>query len=125
MRGRIERAAGMNAVEYIALVAARADLIARVAASSAPYDALLMPTVAITAPPVSAFEKDEDYRRLNALILRNTSLINFLDGCAATVPIQKPGSAPVGLMIAGQRGQDRHILSVALGIEDALKAARQ
>ena len=48
-----------------------------------------------------------------------------LDGCAATVPIQQPGAAPVGLMIAGQRGQDRHILSVALGIEAALNAARQ
>jgi len=115
----------MTAVDYIALVAARADLIARVGAAAEPYDALLMPTVAITAPPISAFEKDEDYRRLNALILRNTSLINFLDGCAATLPIQKPGSAPVGLMIAGQRGQDRHILSVSRGIEDALTTACQ
>jgi len=123
VRGRIERAAGMSAVEYIALVAARADFIARVTAAAAPYDALLMPTVAITAPPVSAFEKDEDYRRLNALILRNTSLINFLDGCAATVPIQPPGTAPIGLMIVGQRGQDRHILSVSRGIEAALNAA--
>ena len=115
----------MSAVEFIELRDARAGLIARLAPLTADFDAMLMPTVAITAPPVSAFEKDEDYRRLNALILRNTSLINFLDGCAATVPIQKPGSAPVGLMIAGQRGQDRHILSVALGIEAALNAARQ
>jgi aspartyl-tRNA(Asn)/glutamyl-tRNA(Gln) amidotransferase subunit A len=125
VRGRIERAADMGAVEYIALVAARADLIARVTTAAAPYDALIMPTVAITAPPIAAFEKDEDYRRLNALILRNTSLINFLDGCAATVPIQRPGAPPVGLMIAGQRGQDRHILAVSRGIEDALQAARQ
>ena len=125
VHGRIARAAGMTAVEYITLVAARADLIARVAATAAPYDALIMPTVAITAPPVSAFAKDEDYRRLNALILRNTSLVNFLDGCAATVPIQKPGGAPVGLMVVGQRGQDRHILSVSRGIEDALKTARR
>ena len=43
----------------------------------------------------AAFERDEDYRRLNALILRNTSVINFLDGCAATVPIPSTG-APVG-----------------------------
>jgi aspartyl-tRNA(Asn)/glutamyl-tRNA(Gln) amidotransferase subunit A len=125
VRGRIERAADMSAVDYIAVLAARAELIARVEAAAAPYDALIMPTVAITAPPISAFERDDDYRRLNALILRNTSLINFLDGCAATVPIQKPGAAPVGLMIAGQRGQDRHILAVSRGIEEALKAARQ
>ena len=125
VRTRMERAAGISAVEYIALREARADFIARVGALAAPFDALLMPTVAITAPPVSAFAKDEDYRRLNALILRNTSLINFLDGCAATVPIQKPGHAPVGLMIAGMGGQDRHILGVSRAIEETLKERRR
>ena len=51
-----------------------------------------MPTVAITAPPIAAFARDEDYLRLNALILRNTSIINFLDRCAVTLPIQPPGA---------------------------------
>jgi aspartyl-tRNA(Asn)/glutamyl-tRNA(Gln) amidotransferase subunit A len=51
-----------------------------------------MPTVAITAPPISAFERDEDYRRLNALLLRNTSVINFLDCCAITVPVRSDKS---------------------------------
>src|SRR5438874_6602175 len=80
VRQRIERAAGMSAVEYIKLIAARADLIARVAAATAGFDALLMPTVAMTAPPIAAFEQDQEYRHLNAMILRNTSVINFLDG---------------------------------------------
>jgi aspartyl-tRNA(Asn)/glutamyl-tRNA(Gln) amidotransferase subunit A len=114
--GRILRAAGMSAVEYIKLCEARADLIARVAARTAEFDALLMPTVAVTAPPITAFEKDEDYRRLNALILRNTSVINFLDGCAATIPIQREGP-PVGLMIVGRHAADRRLLAVARGIE--------
>jgi aspartyl-tRNA(Asn)/glutamyl-tRNA(Gln) amidotransferase subunit A len=77
VRTRIERASGMTAVEYIRLRAARADLINRVAARTSGFDALLMPTVAITAPPIAAFGRDEDYRRLNALLLRNTSVINF------------------------------------------------
>jgi aspartyl-tRNA(Asn)/glutamyl-tRNA(Gln) amidotransferase subunit A len=119
VRTRIERAAGMSAVDYIRLVAARADLIARVTAATAVFDALLMPTVAIAAPAISAFERDEDYRHLNALILRNTSVINFLDGCAATLPIATSG-APVGLMIAGAHGNDRRVLAVARGIEAAL-----
>ena len=67
VRTRIERASGMTAVEYIQLRAARVDLIARVSARMAGFDALLMPTVAITAPPIAAFEREEDYRRLNAL----------------------------------------------------------
>ena len=80
---------------------------------------MLMPTVAITAPPIAAFERDEDYRRLNALLLRNTSIINFLDCCAITVPIQTAGP-PVGLMIVGGHGADRHLLGAGRGIEAML-----
>jgi aspartyl-tRNA(Asn)/glutamyl-tRNA(Gln) amidotransferase subunit A len=120
VRGRIERARDMSAVEYIELRDGRADLIGRMAPLTAGFDALLMPTVAITAPPISAFAQDADYRRLNALILRNCSTVNFLDRCAATLPIQKPGEAPVGLMIVGEHGGDRSLLAVARGIEAAL-----
>src|SRR5438045_8107545 len=109
----------MSAVEYVRLRGARADLISRAAAATAGFDALLMPTVAITAPPIAAFERDEDYRRLNALLLRNTSVINFLDCCAITVPVQTAGP-PVGLMIVGEHGGDRHLLGVGRGIEAAL-----
>jgi aspartyl-tRNA(Asn)/glutamyl-tRNA(Gln) amidotransferase subunit A len=121
--GRIERAAGMNAVDYIRLCAARADLIARVAVRTAGFDALLMPTVAITAPPIAAFERDEDYRRLNALILRNTSVINFLDGCAVSLPIRSEGP-PVGLMVVGGHGADHRLFGIARGIEAAIDGAR-
>ena len=120
VRSRIERGGGMSAVEYIELGAARADLIARVAAQTVDFDALLMPTVAITAPPIAAFARDEDYFRLNALILRNPSVINFLDRCAVTLPIQPPGAMPVGLMAVGEHGCDRRLLAVARGIEAAI-----
>ncbi len=123
VRTRLERDSGMSAVDYIALRAARAELIARVDARTAGFDALLMPTVAITAPPIAAFESDADYRRLNAMILRNPSAINFLDRCAATIPIQPPGSAPVGLMVVGEHGADRQLLAAARGIEAALAAS--
>jgi len=120
VRTRIERAAGMTAVEYINLCAARADLILRLRARTAPFDALLMPTVAITAPPIAAFERDEDYRHLNALILRNPSVVNFLDRCAITIPIEPAGTPPVGLMVIGEHGADRRLLALARGIEAAL-----
>jgi aspartyl-tRNA(Asn)/glutamyl-tRNA(Gln) amidotransferase subunit A len=123
VRTRIERASGMTAVEYIELVAARADLITRVATRTSGFDALLMPTVAITAPPIAAFERDEDYRHLNALLLRNTSVINFLDCCAITVPVQTAGP-PVGLMIVGEHGADHHLLGIARGIEAAVNRTR-
>jgi aspartyl-tRNA(Asn)/glutamyl-tRNA(Gln) amidotransferase subunit A len=120
VRGRIERAQGMTAVEFIELRDARIDLVARMAPLTAGFDAMLAPTVAITAPPIAAFSEDPDYRRLNALILRNCSAVNFLDRCAATLPIQQPDKAPVGLMIVGDPGGDNRLLAVARGIEEAL-----
>ncbi len=120
VRSRIERSGGMTAVEYVDLCAARADLIARVAARTADFDALLMPTVAITAPPIAAFAEDEDYFRLNALILRNPSIINFLDRCAVTLPIHQAGAMPIGLMVVGEHGEDQQLLAIARGIEVAI-----
>ena len=122
VKTRIERAGGMSAADYVNLCAARADLIARIAPRTAPFDALLMPTVAITAPPITAFERDDDYRHLNAQILRNPSVINFLDRCAVTLPIQPAGTAPIGLMVIGEHGADRRLLAMARGIEAALAA---
>ncbi|HTQ34835.1 MAG TPA: amidase [Stellaceae bacterium] len=120
VRTRIEFGREVSAAAYIRLCAGRDDLIRRVAAQTAGFDALLMPTVAITAPPASAFADDREYFRLNGLILRNTAVINFLDRCAATLPIQPPGSAPVGLMVVGEHGADQRLLAVARGIEVTL-----
>jgi aspartyl-tRNA(Asn)/glutamyl-tRNA(Gln) amidotransferase subunit A len=124
VRVRIERGREMTAVDYIRLLGQRADLIARVDREAADVDALLMPTLALTAPPIAAFAKDEDFWRLNSKILRNPALINFLDRCALTLPIQPLGEAPVGLSIVGRHGDDRHLLAMGVGIEALLERGR-
>ncbi len=124
VRVRIERGREMTAVDYIRLLGQRADLIARVDREAADVDALLMPTLALTAPPIAAFAKDEDFWRLNSKILRNPALINFLDRCALTLPIQPAGEAPVGLSIVGRHGDDRHLLAMALGVEALMEQMR-
>ena len=58
--------------------------------------------------------------RDSGLILRNPTLINFLDGCALSLPCHADGTAPVGLMIAGSNGADRRILAVGQAVEDLL-----
>ena len=63
---------------------------------------------------------DATYFHLNGLILRNTAPINFWDGCALSIPCHEPGSAPVGLMIAGPALSDARILAWGLAIESAL-----
>ncbi|HXP31789.1 MAG TPA: amidase [Stellaceae bacterium] len=123
VRTRIERGRRMSAADYITLIARRAEFIARVDRATADVDALLMPTVALVAPPIAAFAKDEDFVRLNLRILRNTALVNFLDRCAISLPIERPGEPPVGLMLVGRHGEDRRLLAIALGVEAALAGA--
>jgi aspartyl-tRNA(Asn)/glutamyl-tRNA(Gln) amidotransferase subunit A len=124
IRTRIGRGREMTAAEYIRLVEARTDFIRRFDAETEAFGALVMPTVPMTAPPLTAFTRDDDYARLNIKLLRNTSIINFLDRCALTLPIEPPGSAPVGLMVVGRHGEDRRLLAIGRGIESLLEGAQ-
>src|SRR5262249_46046020 len=114
---RIEMGRTISAAAYIRACAARIDFIGRIATRTAEFDALLMPTVPIVAPPIVAFADDEYYSRIGALITRNTGLINFLDRCALSLPIQPAGSLPVGLMVVGEHGADQRLLAISRGIE--------
>ena len=103
----------------------RDAFVREVGAAAAPFDAIVMPTVACVAPTLAeAGATDEAYFGWNARLLRNCGLINFLDGCAATVPCHEPGTAPVGLMVCGTALNDRHVLAVASAIESILAPNR-
>ncbi len=64
---------------------------------------------------------DEAYFAANGLILRNPTLVNFLDGAALSLPCHEPGTGPVGLMVAGAAMSDRRILSLGLALEPVLQ----
>jgi aspartyl-tRNA(Asn)/glutamyl-tRNA(Gln) amidotransferase subunit A len=118
---RILRGADSSAADYIELLAQRTAMIAASAHLAAPYDVLLMPTVAMVAPAIAPLEADDQlYGRTNMAILRNPSVVNFLDGCALSIPCHRRGEAPVGLMVVGQSGEDRRLLAVGLALESAL-----
>ena len=118
---RIMRGKDMSAADYLDLLDAREAWVAAVDRRIAGYDALIMPTTPIVAPPVADLAaSDEAYYAANGLILRNPTLINFLDGCALSLPCHADGTAPVGLMIAGSNGADRRILAVGQAVEDLL-----
>lgn len=122
VRQRIARGAEMGAPDYVRLIEDRARFIARIDARLAEYDAFAAPTVAAIAPPIAAFADDAEFFRLNSRILRNTSVVNFLDRCAATLPIAQTGGAPVGLMLVGPHDGDGRLLATALAVEAALAA---
>jgi aspartyl-tRNA(Asn)/glutamyl-tRNA(Gln) amidotransferase subunit A len=120
---RIRRGATMTAADYLTLLEDRRRWIAGVhqRLSDANSDTLLMPTVPVVAPPIALLEgSDELYGAANLLMLRNPTLINFLDGCALSLPCHKPGEAPVGLMLAGVQGQDERLLCLGAAVEAAL-----
>src|SRR5882672_572660 len=118
---RILRGASVSAADYIDLLASRAQLMKRFARTHYEFDALIMPTVPRIAPRIEELERSpERFRLANGSMLRNTSLINFLDGCALSLPIQPPRTAPVGLMVVGFAGEDERVLSAGLAIEAAL-----
>jgi aspartyl-tRNA(Asn)/glutamyl-tRNA(Gln) amidotransferase subunit A len=129
---RILRGAGMKAHEYVALTQARRAWIARVEADLAGFDAVLSPTVPIVAPtlasvapgtssdPVQDAARDDEFFRVNALLLRNTSVVNMLDGCAISLPCHAPGELPVGLMVWHGALRDDAVLNAALQIEQIL-----
>jgi len=82
----------------------------------------VMPTVPCIAPTIEEADRtDDDYARWNLRLLRNAGLVNFLDGCALTLPCHEPGSAPVGFSVCGAAGADRHVLAVGAATEHVLQ----
>jgi len=122
---RILRGATMKAHEYIDLVRARRDWIVRMETALAPFDAVLSPTVPITAPPIASVapgsERDAEFFRVNGLLLRNPSIVNMLDGCAISIPCPVEDGLPVGLMLWHAALHDDTVLSIALQAEPALQ----
>jgi aspartyl-tRNA(Asn)/glutamyl-tRNA(Gln) amidotransferase subunit A len=118
---RIQGGAKMSAREYIELTNARRSWIARMEAALQRFDAVLSPTVPIVAPPIAdvapGAERDAAFFKVNGQLLRNTSVVNMLDGCAISLPCHAAGELPVGLMVWASAMQDDTVLNIAAQIE--------
>ncbi|MFU8882864.1 MAG: amidase family protein [Rhodobacterales bacterium] len=115
---RIMAAEGFGPSEYADRLAHRARAIAAFQILADGIDAFIVPTVPTIAPLIAEVEADFD--RLNALMLRNPSAVNFLDGCAATVPMQRARRLATGFMLFAPAGQDWQVLHAAERIEKLL-----
>ena len=125
---RILKGASMSAADYIDLVAARHNWIGRMNVLLAGFDAVLSPTVPMVAPPLAGLiDDDVNFFRVNGLLLRNTAVVNMLDGCAISVPcfapLHKAIQLPVGLMLWQAALHDDALLDTSLQVEAALNAA--
>lgn len=117
---RIRRGNAQSAADYIDLLTARSSIRRSVDEMMASVDALVFPTVPLIAPPIAQLDSDDDYFRLNNLMLRNPSVVNFLDMCAISIPCHRAGEAPVGLMFVGKRNRDRQLFELARRAEAIL-----
>jgi len=116
----------VSAADYITILRRRAGWISRMEARLVGFDALVCPTAPIVAPEtapllVSGREGDDAFFKANGLLLRNTFPINFLDGCAFTLPCHEAGELPVGLMLSAPGGHDAALAALALAAEPLLR----
>jgi len=118
---RIMRGKEMSAADYIDLLHARADLQKRVSAVTENYDAVVMPTCAITAPTLEEVSTPEGFTRKNLLLLRNTTIGNFLDRCAISLPCHAAGELPVGFSLMGEAMADKRLLALARSVAPAVR----
>ncbi len=115
--------------DYRALVDFRLRLMASANQTTSRFDALLMPTVPIIAPPLAELMvSDELFFRINSLLLRNTAPFNVLDRPAWSLPCQvgrftnKNQHPPVGLMVVGETNGDQKLQRIGLAVEMAINA---
>lgn len=123
---RIREGEAIGGAELLDRIAARRAWIAAMEAELQGFDAVLSPTVPTVAPLLQPLlDSDEAYYAANGQMLRNTSVVNALDGCAISLPCHAEGELPVGLMAWSTAGQDDTVLDIALQIESTLMKAGQ
>ena len=125
---RIERGQHLSAADYVDLLRHRADWITRMERRLEGVDAVLSPTVPIVAPAIAdvapGAANDAAFFKANARLLRNTSVINLLDGCAISIPCHQADELPVGLMLWQGALHDDTVLNIALQVESLLSRPR-
>ncbi|MBL0923764.1 MAG: amidase [Sphingomonadaceae bacterium] len=115
---RILRGQGQGVAALADLHRLRSMLEAQATRELAPYTAMLMPTVPMTAPKLADLLADDDlYGRTNLLALRNPSIANMIGAPAISLPIGLAGGLPVGLSVMGKVGQDAQLLRLAATLE--------
>jgi aspartyl-tRNA(Asn)/glutamyl-tRNA(Gln) amidotransferase subunit A len=122
VRARVEKGREISAAAYITVLRERARLIRAMDARLADLDALVMPTTPTIAPRLDEVAEPKGFMQRNALLLRNTTIGNFFDLCAASVPIPREGGLPCGLMLFARNGHDRRLLRIAAAVERAFAA---
>jgi len=119
VRGRLERGSKISAGDYLDVVRERTAMIAAMDDRLTDLDVLVMPTTPIVAPRVDEVSDPKEFMTRNLLLLRNTTIVNFFDLCAISLPLPREGGLPAGLMVVARNGHDRRLFRIAAAMEQA------
>ena len=124
VRIRLEMGRHILAEDYVRALRGRAVITREIDAALASVDALILPALAIEAPPLGAktvpVRGGEEPVR-NAM-LRCTQPFNVSGHPAISLPCgASPAGLPVGLQLVGHRGRTTELLRVARAVEHTLR----
>lgn len=120
---RVMAGAALTANGILKADRAREEISRRYLAATSGVDAVLMPAVAITPPPLARLETGgPDYFAANRMALRNTTIGNQLGLCAITLPAGYDAAGiPVGLMLQSAPHTEEKLLRTARAVERVLQ----
>ena len=123
VRDRFRAAKKISSYDAGRLRFGMADIARRLHARMAGWDAILAPTVAISAPALAPLvDEPERYIKANLKALRNTTLGNVLGVTALTLPCgMDTKGLPTGLMLMARPNQEAALLRLGLAVERALE----
>lgn len=113
VRGRIEAAIASSGARMLAALARRPRHIADVEAAMLDYDAILLPSTAVVAPPINRPDVREP-------LLRFTIPFTYTGHPVYALPAPSQG-LPVGVQVIGRRGSDALVCQVAAWLEATWK----
>lgn len=115
---RIESAMEVKAVDLLALKNRRERSIIRAAKRFNGLDGWVSPTTASTALPVADLADRETGLAFALSMTRNTQPGNYLQLCAATIPLpQRAGQLPIGFQLMCPAGDEMKLLAMSLAVE--------
>lgn len=123
VRLRLEMARYVLAEDYIRALRGKAIITAEIDRALGGVDALVLPALAIPAPPLGAatMPVKGGPEAVRALMLRCTQPFNLSGHPAISLPCGKtPAGLPVGLQMVGQKGRTPALVQAALAAEAVL-----
>jgi aspartyl-tRNA(Asn)/glutamyl-tRNA(Gln) amidotransferase subunit A len=122
VRSRIEQGGSTSAADFMIMMREHARLVRAMDLRLEDLDALVLPTMPTVAPKLSEVATPETFLAKQAILVRNTSWVNFFDLCAISLPLPREGGLPVGLMLVARNGYDHRLLRISAAMEQLFSA---